>query len=60
MSTGSVLQSPSTTTISQITGKRKRVDSAAGAENAGDNQENGKRREDIYELLVNIFEVLKK
>lgn len=61
MSTGNALQSTSTTTTtSQITGKRKRVDSADGVENAKENEEDEKRKEGIHEFLADVVELLRR
>lgn len=61
MSTGNALQSTSTTTTtSQITGKRKRVDSADGVENAKENQEDEKRGEGIHDFLADVVELLRR
>lgn len=61
MSTGNALQSTSTTTTtSQITGKRKRVDSADEVENAKENQEDEKRKEGIHEFLTDVVELLRR
>lgn len=60
MSTGNAQQSTSTTTSSsQITGKRKRVDSADGVENAEENQEDEKRKEGIRDFLADVVELLR-
>lgn len=61
MSTGNALQSTSTTTTtSQITGKRKRVDSVDEVENAKENQEDEKRKEGIHEFLADVVELLRR
>lgn len=61
MSTGNALQSTSTTTTtSQITGKRKRVDSADGVEHAKEYQEDEKRKEDIHDFLTDVVELLRR
>lgn len=61
MSTGNALQSISTTTTtSQITGKRKRVDSADGVENAKEYQEDEKRKGGINDFLADVVELLKR
>lgn len=61
MSTGNALQSTSTTTTtSQITGKRKRVDSADGVENVKENQEDEKRKEGIHDFLADVVELLRR
>lgn len=61
MSTGNALESTSTTTTtSQITGKRKRVDSADGVENAKEYQEDEKRKEGIHDFLTDVVELLRR
>lgn len=61
MSTGNALQSTSTTTTtSQITGKRKRVDSADGVENAKENQEDENREEGVHDFLADVVELLRR
>lgn len=49
-----------TTTTSQITGKRKRVDSADGVENAKDSREDEKRKEGIHDFLADVVELLRR
>lgn len=61
MSTGNALQSTSTTTTtSQITGKRKRVDSADEVENAEENQQDEKRNDGVHEFLADVVELLRR